>query len=61
MGKETIHAQGSSYGRLQGEFQKVAHNLHFMKSPITMTTMGVTFVDTFEVEVVELDLKYEKK
>jgi hypothetical protein len=32
-----------------------------MKSPTTMTTMGVTFVDTFEVEVVELDLKYEKK
>jgi hypothetical protein len=32
-----------------------------MKSPTTMITMGITYVVTFEVEVVELDLKYEKK
>ncbi len=55
--KETIQSQGGSHGKLQGEFQRASRNLHFMKSPTTMTTMGITFVITFEVEVVELDLK----
>jgi hypothetical protein len=32
-----------------------------MKSPTTMITMGIIFVVTLEVEVVELDLKYKKK
>lgn len=38
-----------------------SRNLHFMKSPITMTTMEVPSIATFETKVIELELEYERK
>lgn len=54
---ETIYALGGSCGGLQGGFQRVAHNLHFMRPHTTMTTMGIPFIVAFEVEVVESNFK----
>jgi hypothetical protein len=59
--KKKIHAQGNSRGRLQGEFQRSTHNLHFTRSPTMVTTMGVPSKVIFEVEAIELDSKYERR
>jgi hypothetical protein len=59
--ENTIHAQGGSCGGLQGEFQRSIHNLHFTRSPTMVITMGVTSMATFEMEVIELDFKYERR
>jgi hypothetical protein len=53
MEEEMMNAQGGSCGRLQGGFQKVACNLHFMRFVTMVTTMGVPFIVAFEVEAVE--------
>lgn len=55
------HAQVGSCGGLQGEFQRSSHNLHFTRSPTTVTTMGIPSIATFKVEAIELDSKYEKR
>jgi hypothetical protein len=57
---ETTYALKGSHGGLQGRFQRVAHNLHFTRQHTTMTTMGIPSIVAFEVEVVELNFKYEK-
>jgi hypothetical protein len=54
---ETLYALGGSRGGLQGGFQRVAHNLHFMRPHMMMTIMGIPSIVAFEVEVVELNFK----
>jgi hypothetical protein len=53
----TLYALGGSHGGLQGGFQRVAHNLHFMRPHMTMTTMGIPSIVAFELEVVESNFK----
>jgi hypothetical protein len=36
-------------------------NLHFTRPHTIMTTMGISSIIAFEVEVVELDLEYERR
>jgi hypothetical protein len=43
----------SSCGGLEGGFQRVAHNLHFMKPPTIVTTVGIASIVAFKVEAVE--------
>jgi hypothetical protein len=38
----------------------LAHNLHFTRSPTTVTTMGVPSIVTFEMEAIELNFTYER-
>jgi hypothetical protein len=52
MEKETLYALGGSRGGLQGGFQRVAHNLHFMRPHTMMITMGIPSIVAFEVEMV---------
>lgn len=61
MEEETIYAPRDNCGGLQGGFQRVICNLHFTRPHITMTTMGVPSTVAFEVEVVEIDSKYERR
>jgi hypothetical protein len=61
MEEEMINAQGGSCGRLQGGFQRVIYILHFMRFVTMVITMRDSFVTTFEVEVVEPNLEYERR
>jgi hypothetical protein len=47
--------------RVTRRFQRVVCNLHFITPHTTMTTMGVPSIAAFEVEVVEIDSKYERR
>jgi hypothetical protein len=51
--EEKVYAPRGSHGGVQEGYQRVARNLHFTRPHTIMTTMGISFVTTFEVEVVE--------
>jgi hypothetical protein len=56
-----VDTQEGSRGRLQGKSLKAVHNLHFTRLAMTMTTMGVPLVTTFEVEVIDPKSKYKRR
>jgi hypothetical protein len=56
-----INTQGGRCGGLQGGFQRAAHNLHFVIFSTIVTTMGVRFVATFEVEAIEQNSEFERR
>ncbi len=51
--EEKVYAPRGSHGGVQEGYKRVAQNLHVTRPHTITTTMGISFVATFKLEVVE--------